>query len=145
MLRYFALPILAAGMVALAVNAHSEDKPDAPASKTNVQALMRDKLTHMQKVLDGLVTDDYEKIADEAEMLRIIGLAASWQADKSEEYKLHSRRYARLTSNLGAAAKQNNRDASLLQYLQLNITCVDCHDYIRAQKSPPADVDAARP
>ncbi len=137
MVRYCILFLLITGLAALGVNARSQDKPTAQAaSKTNVQVLMRDKLTHMQKVLDGLVTDDFEKIAEEAEMLRILGRAASWQAIDTKEYKTHSRRYARLTSNLAAAGKRRNRDAALLQYLQLNVTCVDCHEYIRKQQHP---------
>ncbi len=134
MFRSFLLLLIIACLVALGVNARSQDKPTAQTGKTNVQVLMRDKLTHMQEVLDGLVTDNFDKIAEEAEMLRMIGRAASWQAIDTKEYKMHSSRYTRLTANLAKAAHSENRDAALLQYLQLNITCVDCHEYIREQR-----------
>lgn len=134
MFRYTMLALLVVCLVVFAVNARSQDSTKPQASKTNVQVLMRDKLTHMQKLLDGLVTDDFKLIAEEAELLRIVGKAASWQASDSEEYQTHSSRYERLTSKLEAAAQNSNREAALLQYLQLNISCVDCHQYIREQQ-----------
>ena len=133
MFRSCMLLLLAGTLIAISVRALSQDQLPAQIGKTNVQVLMRDKLTHMQKVLDGLVTDDFKMVAEEAEMLRIIGRAASWQTMDTKEYKIHSSRYARLTSNLIAAANSGNHDAALLQYLQLNITCIDCHQYIREQ------------
>ena len=127
----------------VAISASSQVSSEPQHEKTNVQALMRDKLDHMQKLLDGLVTDDFELIAEQADLLRIVGKAASWQAIDTAEYQTHSRRYANLTKNLEAAAKDSNRDAALLQYLQLNISCVDCHQYIRALEweSNPLPVD----
>lgn len=142
MFRYVLLLLFVVSLVAVSVNARSQDEPTVQAGKSNVQVLMRDKLTHMQKVLDGLVTDNFEKIAEEAETLRMIGRAASWQAIDTKEYRMHSKRYARLTSNLAKAANSDNRDAALLQYLQLNITCVDCHEYIRElRQSPEPNLD----
>ena len=134
MFRYYKLVLLVVCPVVIAVTARSQDHSNPQSPKTNVQVLMRDKLTHMQRLLDGLVTDDFQLIAKEAELLRFVGKAASWQASDTKEYKMHSSRFASLTTQLGAAAQHNNRDAALLQYLQLNISCVDCHQYIRAQQ-----------
>ena len=103
----------------VAAYARSQDKPTTPASKTNVQVLMRDKLTHMQRVLEGMVTENYEMISQEAKMLHMIGQAASWQSIDTEAYRTHSSQYARLTSSLTKAAESRNRDAVLVQYLQL--------------------------
>ena len=133
MFRYCAVALSVVCLVIVALNARSQNKLHTQPGKTNVQVLMRDKLTHMKAMLDGMLTEDVEKIAKEAEMLRIIGRAASWQAIDTEEYRTHSSRYARLLSNLTRAAQGKNYDAVLLQYLQLNISCVDCHRYIREQ------------
>jgi cytochrome c556 len=133
MFRWYQLMLLVACLV-FAIEAYSQVRSAAPDGKTNVQILMRDKLTHMQKLLDGLVTDDFAAVAEQAELLKIVGKAASWQAIDTAEYKMQSRRYTRLTEKLEAAAADGNRDAALLQYLQLNISCVDCHQYIREQQ-----------
>ena len=133
MTRWYKLVLFVACLL-IAIEAYSQVRSEPPTGKTNVQVLMRDKLTHMQKLLDGLVTDDFEAIAEQAELLRIVGKAASWQAIDTADYKTHSRRYTRLTRNLELAAVDGNRDAALLQYLQLNISCVDCHHYIREQQ-----------
>lgn len=121
-------------LLIVAYHAYSQDKAARHVDKSNVQVLMRDKLSHMQGVLDGVVTEEYEKIGEHAEMLRMIGQAASWQAMDTEEYRVHSKRYARLASRLTQAAEKEDHNAVLLQYLQLNISCVDCHQYIRQNR-----------
>ena len=133
MFRSYKLMLLVACLI-VALKAYAQVRSEPPSGKTNVQVLMRDKLTHMQQLLDGLVTDDFDVIAEQAELLRIVGKAASWQAIDTPEYKTYSRRYTLLTRNLESAAADSNRDAALLQYLQLNISCVDCHQYIREQR-----------
>lgn len=134
MVRSFMLILIVVASISAAVNAHSQDEAKADPAKSNVQVLMRDKLNHMQGVLGGLVTEDFDAVAKESGMLRMIGKAASWQALDTKEYRGFSERYAVLTKNLNKAALDEDRDAVLLQYLQLNISCVDCHRYMAEQK-----------
>ena len=126
---------LAAAFFVLVVVASGEQKEEQSkdSSKTNVQALMRDKLTHAQSVLDGIVTEDYEKIIEHADMMRDISRAASWQAIETHEYEDLSNRFQRTTTKLKQAAEQQNHDAVTLQYLQLTMGCIECHQYIREQ------------
>ena len=134
MLRPSILILLVGVIAGIGAATHSATRTGAEPPKTNVQVLMRDKLTHAQSVLDGLVTDDFEKIAKAADMMQIIGRAASWQAIKTNAYKTHSDRFAKTTSKLAQAAENTNRDGVLLQYLQLTTSCVECHQYIREQQ-----------
>ena len=134
MLRPLILVSLAGCILALGMHARSDEQRDRKHPKTNVQVLMRNKLAHAQAVLDGLVTEDYDKIAEAADMMRMIGRAASWQAIDTNRYKTHSKRFASTTAKLATAAQNKNRDGALLQYLQLTTSCVECHDYIRAQQ-----------
>lgn len=123
---------LAAAFFVLVVVASGEQKeqPGNDSSKTNVQVLMRDKLNHAQAVLDGIVTEDYGKIVEHADIMHDISRAASWQALDTDEYKDHSRRFQRTTMKLKNAAEQENRDAVTLQHLQLTIGCIECHQYL---------------
>ena len=128
---------LAAAVFVLVVAASGEqtdDNQQQPAT-TNVQQLMRDKLTHAQYVLDGIVTEDYEKIAEHADMMRIISRATSWQAVDTDAYRSYSDRFQRITSKLVEAAQKQKRDAITLQYLQLTIGCIECHQYIRDEET----------
>ena len=124
----------------IAASGEQAEPQSGKPAKTNVQSLMRDKLTHAQSVLDGIVTDDYDKVVEQAEMMRIISRAASWQAIDTDEYRNHSDRFQRITTELSDAAKAQNRDAVTLQYLKLTIGCIECHQYIHQLQNPrPAE------
>ena len=132
MLRYYLylLMVIVFFSVIVAANGESEDAKPAQTAKSNVQMLMRDKLTRMQSVLGALVTEDFDKIKEEAEFMGLVGKAASWQTLDTPRYKQLTERYLTLTSELHRAAQDKNRDGTMLQYLQLNISCVDCHQYM---------------
>ena len=44
-------------------------------SQSNVQFLMRDKLEHAQNLLEGIVTEDFDQIAESGEWMRMISRA----------------------------------------------------------------------
>ena len=85
--------------VALVTVAGVRDQTEQPSpkkktrSQSNVQFLMRDKLEHAQNVLEGIITEDYEKVVESADWMRMIGRAASWQAIDTDEYRRHSEHF----------------------------------------------------
>jgi hypothetical protein len=93
--------------------------------------LMRDKLTFANRALDGLVLEDYDKIAKSAEMMRMISRAASWHVLDSEEYDHISKNFQEQAADLERHAKQKNLDAAALDYMRISLTCVQCHTYVR--------------
>lgn len=105
------------------------DKKD-PTPRSN-QVLMRDKLVHANKILDGLSVEDFGMIAENAEMMRIISRAASWHVITTDEYVRHSKNFQEQATDLVRHAKEKNLEAATLDYMRISLTCVQCHKHVR--------------
>lgn len=103
--------------------------------------LMQMKLTHAQKVLEGVAVADFTLIAKNAEELALVSKKAEWQALKTPEYQRYSDEFRRQAEELGKAAKDKNLDRAALAYVQLTMNCVNCHKHVRevrmARAEPP--------
>lgn len=99
--------------------------------KKKVEALMQRKLQQAQKLLDGVVTGDFDKIGKHAEALSDISKQAAWRAIKTPRYETYSAEFQRIADTLIKSAKDKNLDASALAYVELTLTCVKCHKHVR--------------
>ena len=107
----------------------------APQKKTNpVKTFMRAKLGASDKVLEGLVTENFDLIEKGAEEMRVMGLRAEWNVHKTDAYKSHSETFQSAAKRLVQAAKSEKIDAASLSYLQLTFSCINCHRLVRSIK-----------
>lgn len=106
------------------------DQPNEEA----VKAFMRGKLDSAQDVLEGLVTEDFEKIEQGADRMRVMGRRAEWNVLKTHEYELYSAQFQRAAEQLAKAGKNKKLDSAALAYLQLTMTCINCHKHVRGVK-----------
>ena len=116
----------------LAVNGEQEEQKIEKTEKTTVELLMRDKLTHTQAILNGIVTEDYAEIIEHAKLIGLISQATTWHAIDNDHYRSRSKRFQQLSNRLLESAKEKNQGAVTLQYLQLTISCIECHQYLRS-------------
>jgi len=123
-------PALAIGLLSLMTWGALGRTQEDPA-KRDVKAFMRAKLTHMQKALEGITTEDYDLITESASKMRLLSLDAQWRVFPTEEYQQHSREFRRVASTVIEAAKKKNLDAAALGYVDLTMKCVSCHSYMR--------------
>lgn len=93
--------------------------------------LMRKKLEHSQKLLEGITTNDFDKIGRNAEELIAISKLAEWRVIKTPVYELHSNDFRRIADTIVREAKAKNLDGAALAYLDLTMNCVKCHKYVR--------------
>jgi hypothetical protein len=113
----------------------ADDKPQAkPADPPKKPTVMQRKLAHAQKVLEALALNDFDKIKAEADSLQQCAKEASWQVLKTPKYDLYSNDFIRNLENLQAAAKKKNIDAAALSYVEVTLTCVKCHQYVREER-----------
>jgi hypothetical protein len=101
----------------------------ADAKKEN--SLMRKKLEHSQKVLEGIALGDFKKIAANAEELIDISKQAEWKAVRSPRYEVYSNEFRRIADGLVKKAQEKNLDGAALSYVELTLTCVRCHKHVR--------------
>ena len=88
----------------------------APGSQSEepnaVKEYMRAKLTHSQKVLEGLTTEDFAMIAKNARAMSLLSQATNWQVLQTSEYLQQSREFQRAADALAEAADKKNLDGA---------------------------------
>ena len=108
---------------------HAQDESPQPLAK-----FMQLKLDYAKEILAGLTTNDHEKVAKNAEALRLLSLESTWNAISTEEYLDHSRDFRSSAKAILNAAKEKNIERATLGYVTMTVGCVECHRYIRDQK-----------
>ncbi len=93
--------------------------------------LMRKKLKHSQGVLEGVALGDFDKIADNAGQLILISQKTEWMVVKGPQYEMFSNQFRKNAESLVKNAKAKNLDGAALDYVDLTMTCVKCHKYVR--------------
>jgi hypothetical protein len=130
------------GVVGLAAMAFT---PLSHADDPKVKDLMQKKLDRAQKVLDGVATNDYVKIRKNAEDLIEISKAAEWRVIKTPRYEMYSNDFQRIADALVKNAKDKNLDAAALNYVELTLSCVKCHKYVREVRMVQGNEDHFAP
>jgi hypothetical protein len=125
---------------ALHVAGAGDDKPaqkDAPPAKQAspkkvvMQAFMRKKLEASQSLLEGLAVEDFDLIATGARQLKTTSAAAEFMVIRDPLYTQHADEFRRIVEKLEKAGKARNLDAATLAYVDMTMSCVECHKYVR--------------
>ncbi len=131
----FALVILALLLGIPTLSGHGGE----PKKEGKLGDLMHKKLVASQGVLEGIAVNDFKKIAAEADELIEVSKQAEWRILKTPKYELYSNDFRRTAENLGQSAKDKNIDAAALNYVELTLTCVKCHKYVRETRNTSTD------
>ena len=107
---------------------------DSSGSAINVKALMHRKLESSQSLLKGLALEDYALLSKEAQTLQLLSLDAGWNVVQTKEYARVSGEFRDAAKKIRKAGEDKNLDAAGLGYLQLTMTCIDCHRHVRARE-----------
>lgn len=121
------IALCAAVVVAVGVVASSGRGQQAGSNSE----FMRAKLEHSQELLEGLVLEDFDKMAKNSQELSLLSLAATWQVIQTPEYVQQSLEFRRAADALTSAAKKKNLDGAALAYVNVTMKCVNCHKYVR--------------
>ena len=130
--RYWLIPVAAALLLGVAMA-----DPEVPTNQ--VAGFMRLKLGHSQKVLEGLVLEDFGMIDKQAQELSLLSQDANWQVLQTPEYLQLSVEFRRSADALSRAAKEKNLDKATLAYLGMTMKCVGCHEHVRDVRMARAD------
>ena len=96
--------------------------------------MMQKKLKSAHLVLDGVALGDFKKIANGGEELTRLAKSETWQLIRSPLYERHSADFVRTTENLVKKAKEKNMDGAALAYVEMTLSCVRCHQYVREHR-----------
>ncbi|HZT82226.1 MAG TPA: hypothetical protein VFA26_18505 [Gemmataceae bacterium] len=120
---------------------HGEEPKKPPKDDGKITALMRKKLQHSQKVLEGIALNDFKEISQNAEELIDISKQAEWRVIKTPQYELYSNEFRRTADAMVKNAKDRNLDGAALNYVDLTLSCVKCHKYVREVRMTRLDVE----
>ena len=118
-------------MLALAGTWFSEAQSDTNPTASEI---MKEKLDYSHYILNGIATANYDLMAVNAEKLSKLSQAAAWRARETPQYEVFSGEFRRHADALAKAAKERNLDAASLAYVQMTLSCVNCHKYMRGPK-----------
>ena len=130
--RYWLIPVAAALMLGVAL-------ADPRVPDNQVAGFMRLKLGHSQKVLEGLVLEDFSMIEKQSQALSLLSQDANWQVLQTPEYLQLSVEFRRSTDALSRAAQEKNLDKATLAYLGMTMKCVSCHEHVRDVRTAQVD------
>jgi hypothetical protein len=143
MIYAMAVLLLTVAMPSFSSRGAEAQKPPAEPPK-KVRDLMRKKLEHSQKLLEGIAVNDFKLIGKHAEELIDVSKQLEWKVLKTPQYEIHSNDFRRSAETLMKDAKEKNIDAAALTYVEITLTCVRCHKYVREERMTRLDLDGPR-
>lgn len=108
--------------------------PGVPAQTQATGRVMREKLTHSQRILEALMTSDFTLLERESAELQKVTESQAWAVFNSPEYIGHTAAFLRASRDLSAAAKARDLDAADLHYMSLTLSCFQCHRYVKIMR-----------
>lgn len=132
--------------VLLAILAHTQAADDqnkvAPKKEKSVSEFMRLKLKLSQDAMEGIVNEDYDLIKTSADALSKMGTQKEWNVIPLDDYSQMTAEFRRSAKSMAKEAEKSNIDGTAMAYLQLTMSCVECHKLTRrirmADASPTA-------
>ncbi len=104
------------------------------AEDDKLATFMRMKLTHSQKVLEGLATEDFAMIAKHSQAMSLLCEDENWSVLKTPEYQERSNEFRRTVDSMTEAAREHKLEATALAYVDATMKCVSCHKYVRKNR-----------
>jgi hypothetical protein len=99
----------------------------AAAQTTRLRGVMQAKLDHSQRILEAVVTSNWQLLETESRQLAMVVNDPAWTVLKFPEYNRHSEAFVRATSDLQDAARLRDLEVASLGFIALSTSCVSCH------------------
>ncbi|GAB5441059.1 MAG: hypothetical protein Fues2KO_14080 [Fuerstiella sp.] len=132
--------VFAGDQIARNPNPQSQQLP-LPQGGTSVDppepdraAFMRGKLKMVQKIVEGLATDDFDLQQAGAMDLLKLSESATWKSLNDPFYRHYSRNFEVAVRGLLDAAKSENPEKATFAYMHVTVSCMACHQHVRSTK-----------
>ena len=127
---------LGIGIVALLAIAlfFASEKAGAQRSDFEHNPLMQRKLSEAQNILGALVLENFKQIESSAGELVLISQEDQWTRRPSERYRNLALEFRWGAEKLKIEAEAKNLDGTTLAYMQVIMSCVECHKVVRGSE-----------
>ncbi len=92
---------------------------------------MQKKLGYSENILKGLVNRDFDQIAKNARSMSALTQIEKWVRGNTPEYRAQLHVFQDANQQLIRMADKENLDGAALAYVQLSLSCVNCHKIVR--------------
>lgn len=100
---------------------------------------MKKKLEYSERILEGLVQEDFDMIAKNARAMNSLSQFESRARGRTAGYRTQLRIFRFANEELIHQAEQERVDGAAVAYMQLTLSCVNCHKLIRSRVSDAAE------
>jgi hypothetical protein len=104
--------------------------------RETLRKFMQAKLASNELILEGLVNQDYELVKKGATQMNAFAAAEQWRVSQDETYEHYSENFRRIAKALRHEAETEDLEGASLKYVQMTMSCLDCHRWMRSKKSP---------
>ena len=110
---------------------HPVRRLNAQEKEKQASFWMKQKLSASQNILAGLTTADFGAIEKNAQSMLAVGFLEKWVRADTPGYRAMMKDFESANKSLVRAAREKNLDGATIGYVQLTISCVDCHKVVR--------------
>jgi len=100
---------------------------------------MKKKLEYAEQVLAGLASEDFDQISRSAKAMNALSQIENWVHATRPNYRTQLTIFRDANEQLIARANDSDLDGATLAYLQLTLSCVNCHKAVRDAKATKAN------
>ena len=135
-----AFSVAAVSLIALVLAVFSMATSPAaePEQEKKPSFWMKKKLEYSEAILVGLANGDYDSIGKTARSMGTLSQMEKWVRSSLPEYRAQLQIFQNANHQLIRMADDENLDGATLAYVQLTLSCVNCHKIVRdhAGKAP---------
>lgn len=109
---------------------------DSKDDETDIdrQRFMRGKLKMVNKIVEGISTEEFDLVEEGALELAALSESATWKSTKDPFYGHYSSNFEHAVRGLLAAAKSESIEKATFAYVHVTISCTACHQHVRGTK-----------
>ncbi len=105
--------------------------PEEKIDDKNPSIWMKKKLDYSQEILAGLTSEDFDKIADNARAMKVLGKFEAFFRNRNAAYTRQLQVFEDTNDEIIRQADKDNVEGVALAFTQLTINCVNCHKVLR--------------
>lgn len=117
-------------LLLLGVGGWTSLRGDDDSERTEEQQIMDHKLSHSQDILASLAKEDFASMAASAEELMDL-TEEQWVVNETPEFRAHLKNFWVVLEGLKTSAESEDLDEATVAYMQMTLSCVKCHKYLR--------------
>lgn len=123
--------VLLTGNLFLNGRTTAQDKKEDSPETTEREIFMRRKLAMVNKIVEGIATEDFGLIEQGGRELVEIAESAAWKSTKDPFYGHYSSNFEQAAKGLIDAAQRKSVDKATFAYVHVTFSCTACHQHVR--------------